>query len=226
MQALRNTSSSHRRLAASLDKLGDYQGALENYQYSLRVVSEATANNRASGEFRRSEAIYTIKVGAALHKVGETTRAIEMVKRGLDLNSKYIAENKNRAYAVRYSSEAFQPATDFLIAIGRREQAIAAYQEWLKLFENLRENMPREPDLVWWLANIYAKIGDACSAFKQETKSISATNRAKLGDARRWYQKSLETLGELRELQNDSPDIQDLRSATEENLAQCEIQLK
>ena len=227
MQALRNTSSSHRRLAAALDKLGDYHGALENYQYSLRVVSEAAANNRASGEFQRSEATYTIKVGAALHKVGETTRAIEMVKHGLDLNRKYIAENKNRAYVVRYSFEAFQPATDFFVAIGQPEEAIAVYQEWVQTFEKLRENLPREPDLVWSAAYLYAKIGDAHSAFNQETKRVSATNRVKLGDARRWYQKTLDALGELRVLRDDAnPYVQDLRNATEEKLAQCETQLK
>lgn len=226
MQAMRNTARAHRGLAAALEKLGDYQGALENYQYSLGVVREAGANNRASVEFRRGEAIYTLKVGAALHKVGETTRAIEMVKEGLDLSRKYIAENKDRASAVMYSFEAFQPAADFFVAIGKGDEAIAVYQEWMQNLEKLRENMPREPDLVWWSANIYAKIGDVHSAFNQETKSISATNRVKLGDARRWYEKSLYALSELRELRKANADIQDLISATEEKLAQCETQLK
>ena len=226
VQALRNTSSSHRRLAAALEKLGDYQGALENYQYSLRVISEAAVNNRFPGDSRHSEAMYTIKVGAALHKVGERKQAIELVKRGLDLDRKYIAADKNRAAAITYSWETFQPAAEFFVAIGRRDEAVAVFQEWVRNVEKLRESVPQEPDLVWRLANIYANIGDVYSAFSQETKTVSVTNRAKLGDARRWYQKTLDALSELRQMRNPNAELQDLSSATEAKLAQCETQLK
>lgn len=226
IQALRNTSSSHRRLAAALEELGDHQGALENYQYSLRIVNEAGANNRFASEFRRGEALYTIRVGAALHKVGETARAIETVKRGLDLYRKHIARDKTRASSIMFSFEAFQPAAAFFLAIGHLEEAIAIYQEWAEDLERLRGDVPREREPVWWLANIYANVGDIHSAFSQETKSISATNRVKLGHARQWYQKTLDALGELSEMRNANAGIQDLRSATEEKLAQCEAQLK
>jgi eukaryotic-like serine/threonine-protein kinase len=226
MQAMRNTASSHRSLAAALERIGDHQGALENYQYSLRAVSEAAANNRDSAEFRHGEAAYTIKVGAALHKVGESTRAIEMVKRGLEIDRKNLAQDKDRAASVTYSYETFQPAAEFFVAIGKREEAIAVYKEWAHNIEKLRESVPREPDLVWTSASIYARIGDVQSAFNPETKSVAATNRAKLGDARRWYQKSLTALKELRELGGATPNVQDVVSATEQKLAQCETQLK
>ena len=226
VQALRNTSSSHRRLAAALEKLGDYQGALENYQHSLRVVSEAAANNRVSDDLRHSEGMYTIKVGAALDKVGERKQAIELVNRGLDLDRKYIAADKNRAAAVNYSFETFQPAAEFFVAIGRRDEAVGVFQEWVRNVEKVRESVPQEPDLVWRLANIYANIGDIYSAFNPESKRISETNRAKLGNARRWYQKTIDALGDLRQMRYPNADMQDLRTATEAKLAQCEAQLK
>lgn len=219
-RAMRNTTSTHRSLAAALDQIGDYQGALENYQISLRLVSEAGANSGASGRFRRGEAIYTIKVGAALHRVGETTRGVEMVKRGLELNREDIAAEKS-PNAVRFSFEAFQPAADFFLAIGQRDDALAVYQEWVQNFERLRASVPREPDLVWTSANLYAHIGDIHSAFNQEAKVVSTNNRQNLGNARRWYQRTLDTLNELRLLRDPNSESQDLTSATEHKLAQC-----
>ena len=226
LQAMRNTSSSHRKLAAALEKLGDLRGALENYQYSLRVVAEAGANNGDSAELRHKEAVCAIMVGVALRKVGETERAVEMVRRGLDLDRNNIAEDRHRAATIAYGFETFQPAAEFFVAVGQRDEAVAVYREWMQNVEKLRENAPREPELLWRSASIYANIGDIHSAFNRETNRISATNPAKLTDAHGWYQKTLVALDELRELRSVNADIQDLRSATEEKLAQCETQLK
>jgi serine/threonine protein kinase len=224
-RAMRNSTSTHRSLAAALEQVGDNQGALENYQISLRLVSEAGARSGASGRFRRSEAIYTIKVGVALYRVGETTRAIEMVKRGLDLNREDIAEEKNPANVIRFSFEAFQPAADFFLAIGQRDEAIEVYQEWVQNFERLRARVPLEPDLVWTSANLYANLGDIHSAFDRQAKTVSTKNRAQLGNAIRWYQRTLDALNELRVLRDPNSEIQDLTRATEQKLAQCQTQL-
>src|SRR5207237_9347968 len=42
-QALRNTCSSHWFLGLMLDRQGDYQGALENFRFSLKTVMEPDA---------------------------------------------------------------------------------------------------------------------------------------------------------------------------------------
>ncbi|MGI9068858.1 MAG: protein kinase domain-containing protein [Pyrinomonadaceae bacterium] len=226
--AIRNTTSSHRSLAVALENVGDFQGALENYQYSLRVLTEAAANSPDPGEFRRGTALYTIRVGAALHKVGETAKAIAMVKLGLDIIRKLVVGEKYKAATVAYSFEAYQPASDFFISIGKREEAIAVYREWVQQYEKLSETIQREPDVVQWSAIIYGKLGDVQSGFNEQSKGISETNRSRFDEARRWYQKSLAALAELRELRgdSDSKDIQELIITTQEKLAQCENQLK
>ena len=224
--ALYSTTGSHRSLATALERVGDYQGALENYQYSLRILTEAQANNPAAREFRRPVAIYKIRVGAALHRVGETTRGIEMVKDGLDSHRELLAAATYEAGGISYAYEAYQPAADFFLAIGQRDEAIAVYREWVHHFERVRETIHGEPAFVSGSAIIYSKLGDVQSGFTEESKSVHETNRARLNEALRWYQKSLAALAELRELGNNNPGVQELTAATEDKLAQCEKRLE
>ena len=223
MQALRNSVSAHRRLGTVLDKLGDRQGALENYQYSLRLISEERIKNPGANELKHAEAIYNIRVGAALQKIDETKQATEMVRRGLALEREFIAENADRASSVQYSFEIFRPAAEFFVTVGQPEEAVAIYLEWVKFYETLLQQKPKESNLVGGLSSIYASIGDVYSKFNPETKTVSAINRNELGDARRYYQKSL---NELRQIPNANADIQDLIKTVEEKAAQCEGRLK
>jgi eukaryotic-like serine/threonine-protein kinase len=224
--ALSGTTRSHRRLAAALERVGDYQGALENYQYSLRTLTEAEANNPGARELRRPVAIYKITVGAALHRVGETARGIKMVKEGLDLHRELLAETTVEPGGISFAYEIYQPAADFFLTIGQREEAIAVYREWVRHFESIRETVYGEPAFVWGSATIYSKLGDVQSGFNEESKSVHETNRARLNEARRWYQKSLAALAELRELGNNNASAQQLTAATEDKLAQCEKRLQ
>lgn len=221
-QALRNTSSSHNRIAKALEKLGDLSGALENYQFSLHMISEARRNNPASKELKHAEAAYCIRVGTALHKVGETKRAVEMVGRGLALEREYIAENADRASLIHYGFETFGEAAKFFELFGQRSEAVAVYLEWAQYYERLLKEKPQEPDLIGRLAIIYSAIGDVHSRFNVETKTVGTANHTQLGDARNYYNKAL---NELNRLQKPNPDLQGFMKTTEEKLTQCKARL-
>jgi hypothetical protein len=161
-----------------------------------------------------------------LHRVGETARGIEMVKDGLDLHRKLIAASALEAGGITYAYEVYQPAADFFLAIGQREEAIAVYWEWVHHFEIIPQTTHVEPDLVFGSAKIYSKLGDVQSGFSEESNGVRETNRARLNEARRWYQKSLDALAELRGLEGDGAQTQKLIIAVEDKLAQCEKQIR
>jgi eukaryotic-like serine/threonine-protein kinase len=220
MQALRHTVSSHRRLGSALEKLGDLTGMLENFQYSLRLISEERVRNPGARELKHGEAMYDIRVGTALHKVGEAKQAFEMVKRGLALDREAIAENTDRASSIQYSFETFGHAAEFFAATNQNAEAVAVYKEWAQYYEKLLEQKPQEKNLMIEISNIYASIGDVHARFNKETKTVSATNRTELNSAKNYYQKSL---NQLRQIQNPNADVQDSIKTIEAKSAQCSL---
>jgi eukaryotic-like serine/threonine-protein kinase len=223
LQALRNTASSHRRLGLASEKLGDFQGALQNYQYPLRLITEAANKNTSLRELKRAKAVYQIRVGKALHNVGETKQAIEMVNRGLALERECILENTDRAGSIQYGFETFGLAAEFFVSIGESKEAIVIYSEWAKNIEELRKNKPQELNLISQLAGIYSKIGDVYSKFEMETKTVKAISQNHLNAAILSYQKAL---NELHQMPKSNSDIQGLILEIEEKSVQCQARLK
>jgi len=224
-QALRNVSSSHNHRGDALDKLGDYRGALENYRYSLKVVTEARARNPNSSEMRYAEAKYTVKVGFALHKVGEVSDSFTLVRKGLGLSREYIAEDRSQSATVLYGVELFQQSADFFAGAGQREEAIAVYQEALQILERLAAETTPDSGVRNLIASYDTAVGDIYASFDIETKTIKATSQAALLKARNRYQQSLDT---LRNIQNRGVFFSDLASRLEEvsqKLSACDLAL-
>jgi eukaryotic-like serine/threonine-protein kinase len=222
IQALRNISSSHRQLALAFEKLGDFQSALQNYQYSLRFIDEAANKNPSLRELKRAKAVYEIRVGMALYKVGETKQAIAMVEHGLELERQCIIENSDRAGSIQYGSETYGSAGEFFVGIGESQKATIVYSEWAKNFEELRQKRPSELNSNQ-LAGIYSSIGDVYSKFDIETKVVKTTSRAELVKALLFYQKAL---NELHQMPKSNSDIQGLILEIEEKSVQCEARPK
>jgi eukaryotic-like serine/threonine-protein kinase len=222
LQALRNIASSHRRLGFASEKIGDFQTALQNYQYALHLIDEAANKNSSLRELKRAKAVYQIRVGKALHNVGETKQAIQTVKRGLALERECISENSDRAGSIQYGFETFGLAAEFFARIGEPKEAIVVYSEWAKNFEELRQKRPSELNSNQ-LAGIYSSMGDVYAKFEIETQSVKTINHAELKNALLYYQKAL---NELHQMPNSNTDTKLLMSIIEEKSAQCEAHLK
>src|SRR5262249_12785764 len=80
IQARRNTSSSHWYLGQVLDKMGDYQGALDSFRVSLRTVTKTGSSD--PGHY--PEAKYSIIVGKAMCKVGQKREGANLIRHGVD----------------------------------------------------------------------------------------------------------------------------------------------
>src|SRR6202008_3637115 len=76
----------------------DWAKALENYEFSLEWIKDHRDNPKLSVRTLRSgEAIYTVRIGRALHKLGRKTEAMTRIAEGLNLHFDYAADYANDA---------------------------------------------------------------------------------------------------------------------------------
>ena len=119
----------------------------------------------------------------------------------------------------------FQQGADFLASKGKSEEAIAIYQEALRILDRLAAETNQAPGVSNLMARYEAAVGDLYASFDSETKTIKATSQAALLKARNRYQQSLDT---LRNLQNRGVFFSDLASRLEEvsqKLSACDLAL-
>ncbi len=141
IQATRNTSSSHWYLGGVLYRLGDYQGALENFRVSLKTVKEAelTLGDRTYGEAK-----YSIVVGKALCKVGEKREGADLVRHGIQTIRNYFPIDKGTTMTSYYGAELLSWGADALNLAGKRDEAIAVSLEAIRMVETTAEGSPED----------------------------------------------------------------------------------
>ena len=225
IQAQRFVSSSHNHRGDALDRLGEFRGALENYRYALKTVVEARARNPNSSELSYGEAKDTIKVGIALHKVGDVAGSFELVWKGLALSRKNMAEDRGRAATIFYGTELFQQGADFLASKGRDEEAIAVYLEALQILEKSAAETTQDSGFRNLMARYEATVGDLYAGFDPQTKTIKATSHAALLKARNKYQQSLDTLTSLQKRGVLFSDLAERLDQVSKRLSACETAL-
>jgi serine/threonine protein kinase len=197
IEALRQVASSHNQRGDALDKLGDHQGALDNYRYALAVVTDARTRDPNSNDLRYAEAKDTFRVGIGLAKLNDLPTSFTQMEKGLELVRKYIDEDRSRSATVTYGTELFQQAADFLAAHGRRPQAIAVYREALAILGQTADGAGADSRFRYLIAGYEAAVGDLYAGLDPETKAIGTPGRAALISARSQYQQSLQHLREL-----------------------------
>jgi hypothetical protein len=125
-----------------------------------------------------------------------------------------------------YGAELLSWGADALNLAGKRDEAIAVSLEAIRMVEATAEVSPEDSNPRLRLVSLYELPGDIEAGFDAGTKKMKATNRAQLIDARRWYQRSFDTLRVLTERFKFSPVLsQEEMEAVGEKLRQCDALL-
>src|SRR5262249_16220015 len=122
-----------------------------------------------------------------------------LVRKGVGLARENITREKGIAGTRIANSEFLELSGDFLLRTGHRGEAMSLYRELLLSYEEMVNQSPHDPNLLYPLARYLAMTGDLYSGFNAASQSISTSNRANLLEARRCYQKSLEAFAKQRE---------------------------
>ncbi|HEX6044103.1 MAG TPA: serine/threonine-protein kinase [Pyrinomonadaceae bacterium] len=171
----------------------DWAKALENYEFSLAWIRDHRGNPKLSPRTLRSgEAIYTVRIGRALHKLGRKKEALTQIAEGLNLHFDYAAAYANDASILIYSPEILSTASSYFAESGNIEPGRAMWQKFAGKVSVFLERNPNDAQMSGLLAFARESEGDLISGYSSQSNQISTHDRAALTAAVRSYTAALE----------------------------------
>jgi serine/threonine protein kinase len=171
----------------------DWAKALGNYEFSLQWIRDHRDNPKLSARTLRSgEAIYTVRIGRALHKLGRKTEAMTRIAEGLNLHFNYAADYANDASILIYSPEILSTASAYFAESGKIEPGREMWQKFARKVFVLLERNPTDAQMSALLALAREKEGDLISGYSSQSNLIGKHDQAALKAAINVYNAALE----------------------------------
>jgi serine/threonine protein kinase len=171
----------------------DWAKALENYEFSLKWITDHEDNSKLSTRTLRSgEAIYTVRIGRALHKLGRKEEATKRVAEGLNLHFDYAAAYANDASVLIYSPEILSTASAYFAESGNVEPGRKMWEKFAGKVSVFLERNPNDAQMAGLLVFARESEGDLISGYSSQSNLISKHDRAALKAAITAYSSALE----------------------------------
>lgn len=159
----------------------DWAKALENYEFSLKWIKDYRGNPKLSARtLRAGEAIYTVRIGRALHKLGRKTEAMTRIADGLNLHFDYAAAYSNDASILIYSPEILSTASAYFAESGKTGPGREMWQKFAGEVSVFLERNPNDAQMSGLLAFARESEADLISGYSSESNLISKHDRAAL----------------------------------------------
>jgi eukaryotic-like serine/threonine-protein kinase len=195
----------------------DWAKALENYEFSLKWIQDHRGNPKLSARILRSgEAIYTVRIGRTLHKLGRKTEAMTRVADGLNLHFDYAADYANDASILIYSPEILSTASAYFAESGNTEPGRKMWQKFGLKVSGFLERNPNDAQMSGLLAFARESEGDLLSGYSSQSKLIGNDDQAALKAAITLYSAALEIRQRL-----TARDSADAAGRLEHKIAMC-----
>ena len=171
----------------------DWAKALENYEFSLQWIRDHRGNpNLSARTLRSGEAIYTVRIGRALHKLGRKEEAMTRIAEGLNLHFDYAAAYANDASILIYSPEILSTASAYFAESGRIEPGREMWHEFAGRVSVFLERNPNDAQMSGLLAFAKESEGDLISGYSSQSNLIWKHDQAALKAAITVYSTALE----------------------------------
>lgn len=171
----------------------DWARALENYEFSLNWIRDHRGNPKLPTRTLRSgEAIYTVRIGRALHKLGRETEAKTRIAEGLNLHFNYAADYANDASILIYSPEILSTASAYFAESGKIEPGREMWQKFARKVSGFLERNPNDAQMSGLLAFARESDGDLISGYSSQSNLIWKHDQAALKAAITAYKLALE----------------------------------
>jgi tetratricopeptide (TPR) repeat protein len=171
----------------------DWTRALENYEFSLNWIRDHRGNPKLSTRTLRSgEAIYTVRIGRALYKLGRETEAMRRIAEGLNLHFNYAADYANDASILIYSPEILSTASAYFAESGKIDSGREMWQKFARKVSVFLERNPNDAQMSGLLAFARECEGDLISGYSSQSNLIEKHDRAALKAAITGYSAALE----------------------------------
>jgi tetratricopeptide (TPR) repeat protein len=171
----------------------DWTRALENYEFSLNWIRDHRGNPKLSTRTLRSgEAIYTVRIGRALYKLGRETEAMRRIAEGLNLHFNYAADYANDASILIYSPEILSTASAYFAESGKIDSGREMWQKFARKVSVFLDRNPNDAQMSGLLAFARESEGDLISGYSSQSNLIEKHDRAALKAAITGYSAALE----------------------------------
>lgn len=171
----------------------EWAKALEDYEFSLKWIKDHRSNPKLSASTLRSgEAIYTVRIGRALHKVGRNKEAMTRIAEGLNLHFDYAAAYANDASILIYSPEILSTASAYFAESGKIEPGREMWQKFASKVSVFLERNPNDAQMSGLLAFARESEGDLISGYSSRSNLISKHDGTSLRAAITAYNSALE----------------------------------
>lgn len=189
-----NVPTAHSYLARSLDKIGDYRGAFEHYEIALDLNKKAAV--RFNLFWHHSQTRHLLKIAEMLQKLGQTEQSVAKLREALELRREATAVNHAHPGNRHVHAEVFLEAGKLFAVAGFPDEALAAYREAEEVWRQLSEIEQQGGNGRLGLARVNMHIGDIYANCPPDEVSVAQTNRARLEEATKKYQKSVQIYAE------------------------------
>jgi tetratricopeptide (TPR) repeat protein len=170
----------------------DWATALENYEFSLQWIRDHKGNPKLSTRTLRSgEAIYMVRIGRALHKLGRKEEAMTRIGQGLNLHFDYAAAYANDASVLIYSPEILSTASAYFAESEKIEPGREMWQKFTGKVSVFLERNPNDAQMSGLLAFARESEGDLISGYSSQSNLISKHDRPALRAAITSYNSAL-----------------------------------
>jgi hypothetical protein len=158
---------------------------------------DATAGDPSIDPWRGGETKYSIVVGKALCKLGETNEGVPLIRNGIELQLHLIESDKGNRQDTYYGSEVLGWAVEGLAAAGLRDEAKTVSLTMIDWAEETARNAPEDGGPRLRLVLLYQQLGDVYAGYDSDTRKVGAAERGRVIEARRYYEKGLDVLREI-----------------------------
>lgn len=171
----------------------DWAKALEAYEFSLKWIKDHRGNPKLFARtLRAGEAIYTVRIGRALHKLGRKKEAMTHVVEGLNLHFDYATAYANDASILIYSPEILSIASAYFAESGNVDPGREMWGKFAGRVSIFLERNPNDAQMSGLLAFARESEGDLISGYSSESNLIWQHDRTELRAAITAYSSALE----------------------------------
>jgi eukaryotic-like serine/threonine-protein kinase len=179
----RELVASHTRVGDMLSATGDTNGALEQRRLAAALMERLAAANPDDQDHVRQLGISYFKLGNQLGNpnypnVGDTAGALDQLRRAADVFRSATARYPSNATIRRNLAIADSAVSDVLLALDRRDEALATQRQALATFESLAAADPANATGRNDIAISVSKIGEILDGSGRSAEAVASYERA------------------------------------------------
>jgi len=153
-------AAANREIGEMRHRQGDYQGALDHFQTSLRVLREAT-EKLTDAQMRGAEPGYMLRVAENLYRTGHKPEALQMLREAAAVKDQINGFGETPASSANKSARFLMSTGEVYAVLGMTEKALASYREAEDLWKKIQQIEPQQQvEAEAALARLYIIRGD------------------------------------------------------------------